>query len=133
MGGTVTRWLRWWYGFGALVVLATYVSDIWLDVDYQVAADAALVCIAVWAVLFAARYAGWSKWWNSRIGKVFFTNSVILALVLIQAAVSVWWPGDYPGRGAVRFAIYTLGSIAFAPMLWTLWREQRRDRKRWLP
>lgn len=130
MGGTVTRWLRWWYGLGVVVVAATYVSDIWLDINYQWAADISLAFIAVWATLFAIRYAVWSRWRSNRIGRVFLAKSVILALVLIQAAVSVWWPGDYPGRGVVRFAIYSLGSTAFVPMLVTLWQEQRRDRRK---
>lgn len=125
----MTRGLRYWYGFSAAVVTITYVSDIWLDIDYQAAADISLACIAVWATLFAIRYAGWSRWWTNRIGKVYLAKSIILALVLIQAAVSVWWSGDYPGRDPVRFAIYALGSAALVSMLVTLWQEQRRDRK----
>ncbi len=124
------RWLRWWYGFGAVVVMATYAADIWREIDYQLAADVSLICIAVFSTAFTIRYAFWSKWWTSRIGKVFLVKSVILSLFLIQAAVSVWWPGDYPGRGMIRFAIYSLGSTAFAAMLATLVREQRRDRER---
>lgn len=125
----MTRGLRYWYGFCAAVVTITYVSDIWLDVDYQAAADWSLACIAAWATMFAIRYAGWSRWWTNRIGKVYLAKSIILALVLIQAAVSVWWSGDYPGRDPVRFAIYALGSAALVSMLVTLWQEQRRDRK----
>ena len=122
--------MRRWYGFGVGVVAATYIADIWLPINYQLAADISLICIAVWASLFAIRYAFWSRWWSTRIGRVFLANAVVLALVLIQGAVSAWWPGDYPGRGAIRFAIYTLGSTAFVPMVITLWCEQRRARRR---
>ncbi len=114
----------------AAVVAATYVSDIWLDIDYGAAADISLACIAAWSTMFAIRYAGWSRWWTNRIGKVYLAKSIILALVLIQAAVSVWWSEDHPGRGPVRFAIYALGSAALVSMLVTLWQEQRRDRRK---
>lgn len=125
----MTRGLRYWYGFSAAVVAATFIADIWWDPNYQVAADISLACIAAWSTMFAIRYAGWSKWWTNRIGKVYLAKSIILALVLIQAAVSVWWSGDYPGRDPVRFAIYALGSAALMSMLATLWKEQRRDRR----
>ena len=125
----MTRGLRYWYGFCGLIVGATFVADIWCDVDYRAAADWSLACIAVSSTLFAIRYAGWSKWWTNRIGKVYLAKSIILALVLIQAAVTVWSSGDYPGRDQVRFAIYALGSAALLSMLVTLWQEQRRDRK----
>ena len=113
-----------------MIVGATFVADIWRDVDYRAAADWSLACIAVWSTLFAIRYAGWSRWWTNRIGKVYLAKSIILALVLIQAAVTVWSSGDYPGRDQVRFAIYALGPAALVSMLVTLWQEQRRDRKK---
>lgn len=125
----MTRGLRYWYGFSIAVVGVTFVSDVWLDIDYQAAADWSLACIAAWSTMFAIRYTFWSKWWTNRIGKVYLAKSIILALVLIQAAVSVWWSGDYLGRDQVRFAIYALGSGALMSMLVTLWQEQRRDRK----
>lgn len=126
------RWLRYWYGFCGLIVGATFALDGlgWWNVDYQEAANWSLACIAVWSTLFAIRYAFWSRWWTNRIGKVYLAKSIILALVLIQAAVTVWSSGDYPGRDQVRFAIYALGSAALVSMLVTLWQEQRRDRKK---
>ena len=126
----MTRGLRYWYGFCGLIVGATFVSDIWWDPDYRAAADWSLACIAVSSTLFAIRYAFWSKWWTNRIGKVYLAKSIILPLVLIQAAaVTRWWDGDYPGRDPIRFAIYALGSAALVSMLVTLWQEQRRDRR----
>lgn len=127
----MTRGLRYWYGFCGLIVGATFALDGlgWWNVNYQEAADWSLACIAAWSTMFAIRYTFWSKWWTNRIGKVYLAKSIILALVLIQAAVTVWWSGDYPGRDPVRFAIYALGSAALVSMLVTLWQEQRRDRK----
>lgn len=81
------------------------------------------------AVLFAALYAGRSRWWTNRIGKIYLAKSLILALVLMQAVVSVWWQDDYPGRQVIRFIIYSLGAVTYVPMLWSLWREQQRDRR----
>lgn len=122
--------MRWLYLVGLLGIAATFVSDIWCDIDYSIAADVSLVYIAVLSAAFAVRYAGWSKWWTNRIGTVYLAASVILALVLTQAMVSVWWQDDYPGRQIIRFIIYSLGAVAYVPMLVSLWREQRRDRRR---
>lgn len=125
----MTRGLRYWYGFCGLIVGATFVADIWCDVDYRAAADWSLACIAVWSTLFAIRYAFWSKWRTNRIGKVYLAVAILVALVLIQAAVTAWSSGDYPGRDPIRFAIYAMGSAAVASWLVTLWQEQRRNRR----
>jgi hypothetical protein len=50
--------------------------------------------------------------------------------VLDQIALSLWWDLDYPFRQQIRFAIYTLGAVAYLPMLVSLLREQSRDRRR---
>lgn len=121
--------MRWVYVAGAAAVAATIVSDVWVDVHYGTAADVALLCIGVLAVAFAALYACRSRWWANRIGKVYLAKSLILALVLVQAVVSVWWQDDYPGRQIIRFIIYSLGAVVYVPMLASLWREQQRDRK----
>ncbi|MCC9182549.1 putative phage holin [Mycolicibacterium mageritense] len=111
-------------------IIAILISDIWCEIDYQIAANLSLICIAVLSAAFAVQYAGWSKWWTNRIGKVYLVKSVILALVLAQAAASVWWQTDYPGRHIIRFIIYSLGAVTYAPMLVSLWREQRRGRRK---
>ncbi|OMC50541.1 hypothetical protein A5742_01575 [Mycolicibacterium fortuitum] len=121
--------MRWIYVAGAASVAATILSDIWISVDYGINANIALLCIAGLAVTFAALYACRSRWWTNRIGKVYLAKSLILALVLVQAVVSVWWQDDYPGRQIIRFIIYSLGAVAYVPMLASLWREQQRDRK----
>jgi len=122
--------MKWAYLVGALGIAGTFISDIWLDIDYDMGANVSLIYIAVLATIFAVRYAVWSKWWTNRIGKIYVIKSIILALVLAQAVVSVWCTDDYPGRGMIRFAIYSSGAIAFLPMIVSLVREQRRDRKR---
>lgn len=121
--------MRWVYVAGAAGVAATILSDVWVDVHYGTAADVALLCIGVLAVAFAALYGCRSRWWTNRIGKVYLAKSLILALVLVQAVVSVWWQDDYPGRQIIRFIIYSLGAVVYVPMLASLWREQQRDRK----
>lgn len=121
--------MRWIYAAGAAGVAGTIISDIWLDVDYGLAADISLIYIAILTVVFAALYALRSRWWSNRIGKVYLAKSLILALVLVQAVMSIWWEDDYPGRQVIRFIIYSLGAVAYVPMLVSLWREQQRDRR----
>ena len=121
--------MRWLYLIGLAGIVGTLIADIWYEIDYSVAADVSLIYIAILSAAFAVRYAGWSKWWTNRIGKVYLAKSVILALVLVQAMVSVWWQSDYPGRQIIRFIIYSMGAVVYVPMLVTLWREQRRDRR----
>lgn len=121
--------MRWIYVAGAAGVAATIVADIWVDVRYGLAANVALLCIGVLAVAFAALYGCRSRWWTNRIGKIYLAKSLILALVLVQAVVSVWWQDDYPGRQIIRFIIYSLGAVVYVPMLVSLWREQQRDRR----
>ncbi|WP_232006033.1 hypothetical protein [Mycobacterium sp. 852013-50091_SCH5140682] len=127
MGGAVMRWL---YFLGLAGIAGTIIADIWFDIDYGLAADLSLIYIAVLSLAFAFQYAGWSKWWTNRIGKVYLAKSVLIALVLVQAGVTIWWQDDYPGRQIIRFVIYSLGAVAYMPMLVTLIREQRRDRRR---
>lgn len=121
--------MRWVYIAGLAGIACTLASDIWLDVDYEFTANVALLCMGCLVTVFAVSYGGWSKWWTNRIGKIYLTKSVILALVLAQASASVWWQDDYPGRQVIRFVIYSLGAVVYVPMLVSLWREQWRDRR----
>lgn len=122
--------MRWIYFAGAGGVAATITADIWFDIDYRIAANVSLIYIAALTIGFAVLYGARSRWWTNRIGKIYLVKSLILALVLIQAAISVWWHMDYPGRDIIRFIIYSLGAVAYVPMLVSLWREQNRDRQR---
>lgn len=127
---TLLGWpMRWVYVVGVAAVAATIASDIWFTIDYELAANVSLVYIAILGGAFAVLYAARSKWWTNRIGKVYLAASVILALVLAQASLSVWWHDDYTGRQMIRFVIYSLGALAYMPMIFTLWREQQRDRR----
>lgn len=86
--------MRWLYLIGLAGIVGTLIADIWYEIDYSVAADVSLIYIAILSAAFAVRYAGWSKWWTNRIGKVYLAKSVILALVLVQTMVSVCWQRD---------------------------------------
>lgn len=121
--------MRWLYGAGLSAIAATIVSDVWVDPNYEWLANVALIAVAALTTAFALLYATRSRWWVNRVGKVYLAKSLILALVLIQAVVSVWWQDDYPGRQVIRFAIYSAGAIAYVSMLIALRREQRRDRR----
>ncbi|MCV7230651.1 hypothetical protein H7J73_32055 [Mycolicibacterium komossense] len=103
----------------------------WLDVDYQFVANIALLAAAAVESIFTGLYFVRSNWRANRIGRIFMVKCVALAAVLIQAAVSSWWPGtDYPFRHQIRFAIYTVGALAYVSMTVALWREQQLDRDR---
>lgn len=122
------------FGYGAAVVAAlvlALVADVWCDPDYRLAGSVALIAVAALTTVFTVLYVCRSRWWTNRIGTVYATKSVVLAVVLAQAVVAVWWQGgDYPWRWQIRFVVYTLGALVYVPMISTLWREQRRDRDR---
>lgn len=121
--------MRWVYLTGLAMVIGTLIADIWVHIDYRVAANVSLIYIAVLSTAFAILYGVRSKWRTNRIGKVFLVKSALLSAVLIQAAVAVWISTEYPNRHIFRFIIYSAGAVAYIPMLVTLWREQQRDRK----
>ena len=121
--------MRWVYIAGILTIVSTLVADIWVDINYRVAANVSLIYIAILATSFAALYGGGSKWWTNRIGRIFLIQTVLLACVLIQACVAVWVSAEYPDRHIFRFIIYSLGAVAYLPMLFSLRREQKRDRR----
>lgn len=120
--------MRWAYAAGVMVVVATFISDIWFPVDYRIAANVSLIYIAVLTAVFAVRYAFWSNWRANHIGRTLFAKSVVLPFVLWQIVIATWWDSDYPFRQQIRFVIYTLGAVAYITMVVMLWREQRRDR-----
>lgn len=117
------------YGLAVALIVAVLFMDVWFEPDYEFWANVALIVVAVLVVVFAGLYGARSKWWTNRIGKIYLAKSLVLSLVLVQIAVGVWWPGEYPGRQHVRFAIYTLGAVVYLPMIVSLWREQNRDRR----
>lgn len=114
---------------GVVGVVAFIAADVWFDIDYQLWANIALLSVAALVTSFGALYGIRSRWKTNPIGRVFFGKSMILPLVLWQASLSSWWSTEYPGRQHIRFAIYTIGAIAYLWMIRSLWREQQRDRK----
>lgn len=122
--------MRWAYGSAVAVIAGVLVSDVWFNIDYEFWANVSLLVVAALVMVFAVLYLTRSRWWSNRIGKVYLTKSLVLSLILVQIAMALWWDADYPFRQHLRFAIYTLGAVAYVPMIVTLWREQRRDRRR---
>lgn len=112
-----------------LFLTAVLVGDVWWNPNYTLMANIAVLVMASLVTVFTCLYGFRSRWKANRIGRIYLTKSVIIAVFLWQVALSVWWDTDYPGRPHVRFVIYTLGGVAYAAMLVSLWREQRRDRK----
>jgi len=124
-----TTWIYRFAILGVLSTVATVISDIWLDPNFQLAANVSLIYIFVLTSAFTLLYLFRSKWWTNRIGKAYLTKSIVTSLVLLQIVLATWWSLDYPFRQQIRFIIYTWGALVYLPMLATLWGEQRRDRK----
>ena len=122
--------MRWVYLAGLLTILGIFVSDVWFTIDYRLGANISLVLAATFVTAFTLLYGVRSLWRSNRIGKIFFTKSVVLAAVLWQIVLASWWDTDYPWRQQIRYVIYTLGAIVYIPMMVSLWREQQRDRRR---
>lgn len=122
--------MRWVYAAGVATIAGVFVSDVWFSIDYRLGANLSLIFEAVLVTTFTVLYAARSLWRSNRIGKIFFTKSVVLAAVLWQIVASQWWDDDYPLRQQIRYIIYTLGALVYIPMLISLWREQQRDRAR---
>lgn len=122
--------MRWVYLAGLLTIVGIFVSDVWFTIDYRLGANISLVLAAVFVTVFTVLYGLRSLWRANRIGKIFFTKSVVLAAVLWQIVLASWWDTEYPWRQQIRYVIYTLGALVYIPMLWSLWREQQRDRRR---
>ena len=122
--------MRWLYTLAAALLGIALVADVWLEPNYRLAANISLIVMTVLVTTFTVLYLARSRWWANDIGKTYLAKSVVLALVLAQGTLAVWWATDFPGRDHVRFAIYALGAVAYVPMLITLWREQSNDRRR---
>lgn len=120
--------MRW--TAAAVAILGFVAADIWFTIDYRVAANTAILVMATVVTVFAGLYALRSRWRSNRIGRIYLTKSVILAVVLWQIVAAVWLDTEYPGRQQVRFAIYAFGALAYLLMLVSLWREQNRDRRK---
>lgn len=111
---------------GIVLAAVTVVADMWWDVDYELAANIALVACVVMVNAFTLLYSVRSPWWTHRLGRVYWAKCVVLVLVLDQIVLAVWWDLDYPGRQIVRFVIYSAGAIVYVPMTVSLVREQSR-------
>lgn len=118
------------YLTGVLLIIATLLSDVWITVDWRVAANVGLVLLAVFVTVFTTLYGWRSRWMSSRIGKVFLVKGVTFSLVLWQIVAATWLDTDYPGRQQLRFIIYGFGAVAYMAMVVALWREQRGDKRR---
>lgn len=129
----MTRSLAWALAAGfpiaVVVVGGVVLADVWLDIDYRVAANIMLLALAGLVVAFTGLYLRRSRWRSNRIGRIYAAMTVFLSILLTQACVAVWVSTDYPGRQHIRFIIYALGAVAWVPMLVSLWQEQQRDRR----
>lgn len=94
------------------------------------AANIALLVLTVLVNVFTLIYLTRSPWRNNHVGRVYATASAVLSAVLIQITVAVWGSPDYIFRQQIRLAIYTLGGLAYLPMIYSLVREQQSDRHR---
>lgn len=79
------------------------------------------------AWVFVVRYAGWSPWRASVVGRslmyVWLALTAILTLVFFS-----YWLGAYPGRDYVRALLYSSLLPAFASFVLVLVQQQtRRD------
>lgn len=123
--------MRTVYTLGILAILMVPIADIWFNPNYELAANLSLTFIAGLVTGFTLLYGLRSRWGANVIGRTFFAKCVFMSLVLWQATVSVWSGFDYPYRGVIRYLVYSLGAVAYVPMLISLYREQRRDRELW--
>lgn len=94
------------------------------------AANIALLAMAGLVVTFTLIYLIRSPWRKNHVGIIYATKSVFLSAVLIQIVFSIWYSPEYLGRQPFRLAIYTLGALVYLPMIWSLVREQQRDRRK---
>ncbi|TDO18108.1 hypothetical protein EV580_1289 [Mycobacterium sp. BK086] len=124
--------LLWAYWIGALLIPATFISDIWLDIDYERLANIALAVAAVLVTAFTTLYGFRSKWWTNLIGAPYLVKCVAMSAFLLQAAASVWiewWAAEFAFRQQIRFVIYTFPALIYVPMIIILVREQQNDRR----
>jgi len=122
--------MRWAYVGGIALLGCTFVADIWLPVDYRVAANVSLIYMAALTTIFILLYGLRSNWRANHIGRTLFAKSVVLPFVLWYNVLATWWDTDFPFRQQIRFAIYSLGAVAYLTMVVMLWREQNADREK---
>lgn len=96
-----------------------------------VAADVALIVLAVLVAAFTVLYVVRSPWERNEIGRIYATKSVVLSLVMVQITLSVWVSAEYPGRQWARLVIYAAGALVYVPMIVSLVRHQQEDRRRY--
>ena len=119
----------WLYLVGIAAIAGTFLADLWMHIDYRVAANVSLVYMAVFVTSFTTLYAARSNWRVNRIGKVFLVKGIAFSAVLWQIVIATWIDTDYPHRQELRFAIYSIGALAYLAMLVMLVIEQRSDRR----
>ena len=113
------------YVTSAVAVAAVIAADMWADPNYQFMANVALLAIAGLVAAFWV----WSDWRSSQLGFVFLRKCITLTAVMALAAMAAWWDQHFPGRQHLRFAVFTLGALWYAPMLIVLVRTIRRSRR----
>ncbi|WP_267294167.1 DUF4231 domain-containing protein [Mycobacterium hackensackense] len=124
------RLLRIAFVILALLIPGTIMSDIWLDINYELAANVCLGIAALLVSIFTLLYGFRSKWRTNRIGPIYLIKCVAMSAFLNQAAVAVWIDEDYPFRQMIRFVIYAATALVYVPMLVALWLAQQNDRRR---
>jgi hypothetical protein len=88
--------MRWAYVGGIALLGCTFVADIWLPVDYRVAANVSLIYVAALATIFILLYGLRSNWRANHIGRTLFAKSIVLPFVLWQIVLATWWDTDFP-------------------------------------
>lgn len=122
------RFLVWVNMMVVVGIVGTVVSDIWFDINYRFAANIALLLMATLVVGFTLLYVLRSRWQTNEIGLIYAVKCGALSMVLVQATVASWWDLEYPFRQQIRFMIYAIGALVYAPMIVTLVQQQQRDR-----
>lgn len=121
--------MRWIFGGGIAIILVTFLADIGLHVNYELAANWSLTVGALVVTAFLVLYLVRSNWRANRIGVILLTKSVFLTAMLWQIVASVWWDEQYPFRQQIRYVLYAMMAISYIAMTASLLREQRRDRE----
>ena len=120
--------MRWVYSAAALAIAAVLIAGIFVDIDFRIWANTALIAISVLVTIFTGLYAFRSKWWANVIGEIYLRKSIIICAVLQQITAANWIDDDFLGRQSLRFVIFAAGAVVYVPMIVSLWREQQRDR-----
>ena len=116
------------YVASATAVAAVLIAGAWFDPNYETLANVSMAAAAVMVNLFTVVYAVRARWRTNPLGRVFLLKCVGMSAFLTQAAVTVWIDRYYPHRQEIRFAIYTLFALWYAPMLAALAVSLRRNR-----